>query len=499
MSNEEDSVKVATGRSSYTKPTLPRQLSIGGQLPVRASRSFCTAPCLLTAFLLIGVILRFSFLTHQSLWFDEIASIRMAQRSDLFQSDFHPPLYFSLLNNWILLFGPSEFSVRLLSALLGIASLFAIGVSAKRLLSTKAAGLAVLLTSCSFSHLWYSQEVRAYILLFLESAILLETYRRWILHPQSGRLTAVLIGINTTLLYTHYGAALLLSAQGCHIVYLALVQRLKINARESYISKYTLVVLGTTILSLPLLPLMLVQSHHVANGKLWLPSPAFLDIYLLFPRLLFYSPGFLGRTAILMVNVFIGIALLYPVLMRRGLNHLHFSIVIPPILALLLSFFGIQMFAPKVLITILPALIIASTHVLCRLPIVTTSLICFTFLTAQGLLIYRYYTTPQKEGWRTVASFLSAHAEADDTFYFTAPGTRLALEYYYRIADHQIQSSLDTPPQNKGKVWIIYALTPESWKRTLDRASSGRYAVITQKRAAGVRVAECQYQGAMSP
>lgn len=462
------------------------------QIPARRSRWISADPWLVTAVILIGIILRCSFLTHQSLWFDEIASIRMAQRSDLFRSDFHPPLYFSLLDVWILLFGTSEFAVRFLSALLGIISLLVVGITARGLLSRRGAAIAVLLTSCSFSHLWYSQEVRSYILLFLESAALLEIYRRWVLQPRSGRLTIALIGINTILLYTHYSAALLLFAQGCHSACVAFLQRSRLSDLKNHLSGYALVVLGTTALSLPLLPLIITQSSHVARGNLWLPPPALVDVYLLLPRLLFYTPGVLGKTTILLVNVFVGIALLYPVLERRGFNQLHFFIVIPPVFALLLSFFEIQMFAPKVLITILPAVIIACAQLLCRLPLKAVLVTSLAYIIAQGQLIYRYYTTPQKEGWRTIGAFLSAHAESGDGFYFTAPGTRLALEYYYPLRDEQIRHSIDERSDHSDKIWIIQALTPEPWTDTLANARKTGCTVFVQTRAAGVRVAGCR-------
>jgi uncharacterized membrane protein len=458
----------------------------------RRSGALSRGACLLGASIFIGVLLRLSFLTHQSLWFDEIASIRMALNNDLFKSDFHPPLYFSLLKCWIALFGTSEFAVRLLSALIGILSLIVVGIAARGAHSRRAAVIAVLLTSFSFPHLWYSQEVRSYILLFLEGAALLEIYRCWVLNPQSWRLTAALIGSNALLLYTHYGAALLLFAQGFHVASLAFFAP---NRRDVYFFRYVLVVLGTTILFLPLLPVMITQSNHVANGRLWLTAPTIVDVYLLLPRLLFHTPGVLGRTPILATNGFLMLALLYPLYIRKGLDQLHYYILIPPALALVLSVFGVQMFAPKVLIFILPAVLIASSQIISRLPITAAIAICLTYTSAQGLLVYRYYTTPQKEEWRTISKFLSAHADSNDTFYFTAPGTRLALDYYYPLKEQQIQTSLEEPSQKPGYIWIIQALTPEPWREILARASSRGYSVILQTRAAGVRAARCSREG----
>ncbi len=77
--------------------------------------------------ILLAVLVYFSGISHESLWFDEVFSARMASRSpgeilQLMTGDNHPPLYYLLVQAAAPL-GTSEAALRLLSALAGIAAL----------------------------------------------------------------------------------------------------------------------------------------------------------------------------------------------------------------------------------------------------------------------------------------------------------------------------------------------------------------------------------------
>ncbi|MFH1085526.1 MAG: glycosyltransferase family 39 protein, partial [Chloroflexota bacterium] len=92
-------------------------------------RAWCRAHgprLVLLGILGLAIGLRFYRLGAQSLWNDEGTSVALAQR-DLptialhASQDIHPPLYYVLLHGWIGLVGTSEFAVRALSALAGVA------------------------------------------------------------------------------------------------------------------------------------------------------------------------------------------------------------------------------------------------------------------------------------------------------------------------------------------------------------------------------------------
>src|SRR5499426_2866305 len=120
----------------------------------------------------VGASLRLYGLEFQSLWQDEGFQYYIATQNSmgkLFQQSlsFHPPLSF-IVNHLFLLLGDSDFLLRLLSTLCGIASLPILYVLGRELTSKKAAVFAVFVLAFSPFHIWYSQEARMYSqLLFL--------------------------------------------------------------------------------------------------------------------------------------------------------------------------------------------------------------------------------------------------------------------------------------------------------------------------------------------
>ncbi|MDY7039294.1 MAG: glycosyltransferase family 39 protein, partial [Chloroflexota bacterium] len=134
---------------------------------------------LLVVILLLAFGLRVHRLDAQSVWWDE-GLAAWAARQDLASSatwcasDVHPPLYFWMLHFWRLGSGDSEFGLRFLSVgcgVLAVAVLYRLG----RALADRPTGvLAALLLATSRFALWWSQEMRMYIL-----AALLATLSLW--------------------------------------------------------------------------------------------------------------------------------------------------------------------------------------------------------------------------------------------------------------------------------------------------------------------------------
>ena len=111
----------------------------------------------------------------QSLWNDEVLSLRSARIGEpLFSSlvwrQYHGPLYFVLLHLWAKL-GTSETIVRTLSVLSGAAALCFVYAIGLRLFDTRVALLTSVLVATSPFFVWYSQEVR-YITLMIATAVL---------------------------------------------------------------------------------------------------------------------------------------------------------------------------------------------------------------------------------------------------------------------------------------------------------------------------------------
>lgn len=126
---------------------------------------------------LLGFGLRFYAIGAKTVWLDEAFSLWLAHQplvemwAWLIKIDQHPPLYYSLLHYWILIFGDGQGAARALSALCsGLAIPLFYGVS-RYLFPPRAALLATLLLALAPFHIRYAQEVRMYALLTLTATL----------------------------------------------------------------------------------------------------------------------------------------------------------------------------------------------------------------------------------------------------------------------------------------------------------------------------------------
>jgi mannosyltransferase len=130
---------------------------------------------LLLAILLLAFCLRFYRLDAQSFWNDEGNSARLSERTVALivegtASDIHPPGYYLLLHYWRALFGHSEFALRALSVVAGLALVLFTYLLGRRLFGETTGLLAAFLGAISPFAVYYSQEARMYALLAALSA-----------------------------------------------------------------------------------------------------------------------------------------------------------------------------------------------------------------------------------------------------------------------------------------------------------------------------------------
>lgn len=122
--------------------------------------------------LLLAAVLRFSALERPGIWDDESFTLRNLGIIPVPMSiaEGTAPLYFLLLRGWQDLLGDSLWSIRSFSAFWGVAGVAAVGLFAARAISPAAGLFAAGLLSLHPFHLAYSQEARAYALVFALTA-----------------------------------------------------------------------------------------------------------------------------------------------------------------------------------------------------------------------------------------------------------------------------------------------------------------------------------------
>jgi mannosyltransferase len=168
--------------------------------------------------LAVGIALRFHLLAAKSLWLDEATTIGYAQMPlldflhTLWWGNGNMAFYYSLLRGWQHL-GDSEFCLRSLSALFGIAAIPAIYALGNRFLSRKAGLIAAGLLAVHSFHIQYSQEVRSYSFLALLLILSAYAFLAAIQNPGRTSLWALYVLLSTLAIYTQVFAVFVLASQ----------------------------------------------------------------------------------------------------------------------------------------------------------------------------------------------------------------------------------------------------------------------------------------------
>jgi 4-amino-4-deoxy-L-arabinose transferase-like glycosyltransferase len=158
----------------------------------------------------IGALLRFHHLGGESLWLDEAGSwtdtkdglVDVIKRS---AQDNTPPLYNLFLFATIKLFGDSEWSLRLPSAIFGVSNIVVLYWLSTMTVGRTAGLVGAILLALSPFHLWYSQEARAYSLLALAATLYAANCFYYLRAPSVLRGAWVFLS-GLTLAYSHiYG------------------------------------------------------------------------------------------------------------------------------------------------------------------------------------------------------------------------------------------------------------------------------------------------------
>ena len=183
----------------------------------------------LLAIMLLGAVLRLYGLGFQSLWGGELASWDFGGQgtiSRVAQEGTQPPLYFMILHFARLIFGDSEWALRLPSAVAGWLCIPAIYLLGKKLYSEREGIMAALLVSVLWAPVYFSQETRPLSLLILLS--ILTSYFWWDLmlglryRGELPKREAVWYVVCAVLLaYTHYFGLLLVVLQAAALTALA--------------------------------------------------------------------------------------------------------------------------------------------------------------------------------------------------------------------------------------------------------------------------------------
>ena len=234
--------------------------------------------------LLIAFALRIYLLGDQNVWWDEGLAMWAVRKGftgvTLWTAgDVHPPLYFWSLWAWTQLVGENEFAARYLSLIFGVFIVALVYPLARRLAthdktSRRVALAATFLTATARFPLWWSQELRMYILATLTSLLSLYFFVRAL---QEGERWAWLayVASSVAALYTIYLTGLALLAEGLFVL---LTLRWRIAGQRRFLARW----IGSQFLILALfVPWFIFASGRMRTWSVSQPFDVrvFLELY----------------------------------------------------------------------------------------------------------------------------------------------------------------------------------------------------------------------------
>ncbi len=405
-----------------------RQRAGAGVSNSRASSVLIIA--LLAAITAAGAVLRFHILTAKSFWFDEGASVGIA-RLDwynfvriLWRREANMTLYYLLLREW-LHFGSSEWFIRSLSALLGLATIPAVYVLGRRMFGVRAGLIAAALLSVNAFHVRYSQEARSYSLTVL-LCVLSSLYFLKFVETHSRRNRIAYIVLSSMAVYAHFFSGLVLLAHWISLSFLDPQQVPKGMKRTWWPIAIATFPIFAFVATTGAGPLSWVQRPGIRN--LW--QTALLMTGSRGPLLVL---AFAGACVVAVYSESAAFKRKQVDSQSWRYRFLMLWLFVPIGLVLIVSF-ARPLFVPRYFIVSLPALVLLAGSGLARIRrvwLLVPLLLVFAITGLRGAQeYYRQRLTSSSDNWRAASQYLVSNAQPGDALVFYVSMGRLSYDYY---------------------------------------------------------------------
>lgn len=257
---------------------------------------------LLFFIVLLALVLRLYNLTFQSMWYDELHSIIPTNPENTLLSIIEyskkdqPPAYFILLHQWFSLTGYNEYYGKLLSVIIGLGGVVAMFFLGKEFKDSATGLFASFITAINYLHIYFSQEVRFYTMLFLLSILSYLFFIKCCKKPLAANYAGYTL-FSILLIYTHYYGMVVLLTQLVTFICLILLGK-----RDTTFIVYAIISGLLIIISfIPWLPTVFTDNQI---SSFWIEKP---KIYFIVEYVYVYLGGdvFLGIVYLVLTGLFI--------------------------------------------------------------------------------------------------------------------------------------------------------------------------------------------------
>lgn len=458
------------------------------------------APWLVLAITVAGGFLRVLLLGAKGMWLDETFSVWLAGMGAadmldwIIRIDQHPPLYYLLLHAWVAVGGDTAYAVRLLSALIGAATIPIIYLIGRRIGGTAVGVTAAVLLAVSPLNISFAQETRMYTLLTFNAAV--ATYalawlltdaratqpmghqfrtwwhlwrtagpaepvagadlryrvepprrgwRAWVYRHRWSPVQSIatdlawagFIIFSAATLLTHNTAVFFPLATNLFVIGLLIVQRARPPAsdaamRAPSVANWVKAQIGIGLLWLLWLPVFVMQARRV-DEQFWLPQPTWEIVTATLRALL--NAGAQTPYSQAMTWVLCGMLVLGAVYFRKK----------PAVLLFLVALFVVPV-AGELIVSLRRPIFYYRTLIWITVPLllllaagVAQLRNRFIMIVAVGILATNYlfaagdyFRFSQKEDWSTPAGYVANFAEQGDLILFNSNFVVIPFNYYFK-------------------------------------------------------------------
>ena len=485
---------------------------------------------LLLLLLLVGFALRVYQLSHESIWFDEGASIYFAKKSVpeiFFLKESNPPLYYIVLHWWINVFGDSEFSVRFPSVIFALLSLVMMYAVGKRLFGKDIGLIGALMLGVSRFHIYLSQEARAYSLSGLLTLVSMYFFLGLLKERRRMHLAGYIFS-SCLLMYSHIYGFFIIAAQ--NICYGTLTF---FSKPDCTLSRKKWILLQGILLCLfaPWAKTFIGQVATVAHSDTAVARPAIGAI----PDALSAFSGYPSKMVfVLLLLAFLSVAAYekvsgtidwknvfrslegYQWKMRlQGAGEMYFLVVwllTPIVLPVVISRLTTPIYLQRYELVAAPAFFLMVSKGIGAIGQKHVRSVVLLILVALSLYsLPSYYSGVRKDQWRDAARYIDANALSDDLVVVN-PGESLALlfNYYSKRADFRKQGFPEMKPDfpnswsgtvNEGNVgelktlahsykrlWLLLSPNPDKGKPLLTKMLAESFRLLSREKYLGVDI-----------
>ena len=418
------------------------------------------------AVLPLAAILRLLFLSRESLWLDEAASLGIVRHNwhdflqVLWQREANMTTFYLALRPLLLYVGDSEFWVRLPAVVAGLAAIPVIFSLGKIVFGRRTALWAALLLAVSGCHVAYSREARGYSMAVLFAALSSLYFLKGIEHRS--RTTWFLYAAASALaVYSHFYAGLVLVAQW---------MSLAVIPRRIVPWKYLLA--ATALTALLIAPLVAVVLTHNVGQLDWVQNLSWLELYhtgvflaadegkVLGTILLVFCLAALGNSALKTIRSW---NLTGAPLDRWRRAFLWLWMIVPLLLTAIVSL-RVPLFFHRFFIVCLPAFVLLVTWGMTGLRRTPLLIAGFTLL---SLITVGQHYRRTRENWREATQDVMAHAQPGDAVFVWHSYGNGPFSYYQGRSNRGSLpeiANLDVAlgaPRDYRRLWVVlYPVSP---------------------------------------